>query len=119
MSSLKDIYDAYNYWVTDIVIYSDSFYSRRMIYPRKNQKMTFDELCELIDSIKKNKYLVYFGKNHSDDENFKLEIYADRNRDPFDIIGKAEDMVAIYEFGVDINYEALRKIHDIIYDYCE
>lgn len=116
--NVMKFYDMYTYYVTDIEIYNDSFYSRRMIYPRKNEEFTFDGLMELADSIKKNGYITSI-KYHSDDLKMTMQIFVDRGRDPIDIIGKFEDLVAEYDIKIDMSDKGIREIKDTFSDYCE
>ena len=92
-------------------IYKDSFYSRRMIYPRKNEKFTFNGLMELADSIKKNGYITSI-KYHSDDLKMTMQIFVDRGRDPIDIIGMFEDLVA--EYDINVTFDVPKIVRNVV-----
>ena len=84
--------------------------------PRK--KFEEDALLELADSIKKNGYITSI-KYHSDDLKMTMQIFVDRGRDPIDIIGKFEDLVAEYDIKIDMSDKGIREIKDTFSDYCE
>jgi hypothetical protein len=69
---------------------------------------------ELADSIKKNGYITSI-KYHSDDLKMTIQIFVDRGRDPIDIIGKFEDLVAEYDIKIDMSDKGIREIKDTFF----
>ena len=113
-------YDMYSYIVKDVEIYKENSYrGHRMIYPKKWDELSFEDLLELIDSIRKLGYFKIKTKYHSDNAKFTIQLYYDEDKDPTDIMSYEGDPIVEYVFIIDINNKGLDLIKDTISGYIE
>ena len=117
--------DAYTYIFTDIEIANDTALSRRMIYPKKNKEYSFEEILDMIESIKDCGFEVYIDRY---DDYMTFDILITRKFDwdgynPYELLmttsKNKEEYFAKYEVQIDINMNSFDEMLHEIYSCAE